>query len=249
MANFDVKLIPEFDGTGDIVDWLEKVKMVCSLNQPAADVTIVIPLRLKGGASAVYRQLSTEQRRNAEAVKAALRRAFAVDKFAAYELFTARRLRAGESVDVYLADLQQMASLFGGLSEESLSCAFVAGLPESTKQLLRAGARMEGLTLSEILDRSRAVLRDEGAGPEIAAALTRRGPPARRPDASRGPDRRVVCFVCGRPGHVARQCTERAGGSAGAVKCYRCDGSGHIAAQCPGNGRREEAPAPASSRA
>ena len=50
MASFDVKLIPEFDDTGDIVDWLEKVEMVCGLQQPAADVTIVIPLRLKGGA-------------------------------------------------------------------------------------------------------------------------------------------------------------------------------------------------------
>ena len=100
MANFDVKLIPEFDRKDDIVDWLEKVELVCSLQQPVVDATIVIPLRLRGGVSAVYRQLTTEDRRDAEKVKAALRRAFAVDRFTAYELFTARRLCTGETVDV-----------------------------------------------------------------------------------------------------------------------------------------------------
>ena len=158
MNSFDVKLIPEFDGTGDVVDWIEKVEMVCNLQQPPADSVIVIPLRLKGGASAVYRQLPEADRREAAKVKAALRRAFAADKYAAYEKFSARRLHTGESVDVYLADLQQLSTLFGGISEVGLGCAFVAGLPDSVKQMLRAGARMESLTLSEVVDRARAIL-------------------------------------------------------------------------------------------
>ena len=48
-------------------------------------VALVVPLRLKGGASAVYRQLPVEDRREAAKIKAALRRAFAADKFAAYQ--------------------------------------------------------------------------------------------------------------------------------------------------------------------
>ena len=75
-----------------------------------------------------------------------------------YEQFTARQLRAGESVDVYLAELQHLATLFGGLSDEGLGCAFVAVLPESTKQLLRAGERMKSLSPTEIVDRARAIL-------------------------------------------------------------------------------------------
>ena len=251
MASFDVKLIPEFDGTGDVVDWIEKVEMVCKLQQPAADLVIVIPLRLRGGASAVYRQLSEEDRRKADKVKAALRRAFAVDKYAAYELFSARRLRPGESVDVYLAELQRLSTLFGGLSEEGLGCAFVAGLPDSVKQMLRAGARMESLTLSEIVDRSRAVLREEcNVSQAAAAALVRRGTGDRSQGPNIGRRERGPCFLCGRSGHIARDCTTRGGGVGGArgVRCFRCDKQGHVVAQCPENEEREVDRAPASSR-
>ena len=248
MASFDVKLIPEYDGTGDVVDWIEKVEMVCDLQQPPADLALVVPLRLKGGASAVYRQLPVEDRREAAKIKAPLRRAFAADKFAAYEQFSSRRLRAGESVDVYLADLKQLATLFGGLSEEGLGCAFVAGLPDSVKQMLRAGARMESLTLSETVDRARAVLREEYGVTETAAALARRDSERRGQGFSSGRREQGPCFVCGRLGHIARDCSARGGGGARAIRCFRCDKQGHIAARCPENERRGEDPAPASSR-
>ena len=52
---------------------------------------------------------------------------FAVDPYEAYELFIARRLRAGESPDVYLAELRRLASLFGGMTDKALAYAFVAG--------------------------------------------------------------------------------------------------------------------------
>ena len=198
-----MKLIPEYDGTGD-VDWIEKVEMVCDLQEPAADMALVIPLRLKGGASAVYRQLPVEDRREAAKIKAALRRAFAADKYAAYELFSARRLCNGESVDVYLADLKQLSTLFGGLSEEGLGCAFVAGLPDSVKQMMRAGARMESLTLSETVDRARAVLREERGAPEMAAALARPESDSRGRGFNGGRRERGPCFLCGRLGHIAR---------------------------------------------
>ena len=28
-SRFDFKIIPEFDGTGDMVEWLEKLELVC----------------------------------------------------------------------------------------------------------------------------------------------------------------------------------------------------------------------------
>ena len=51
-------------------------------------------------------------------------------------------------------------------ADKSLACAFVAGLPESVRQLLRAGSRMESLDLPQILPRASraAVVRDDGTG-------------------------------------------------------------------------------------
>ena len=239
-VSFDVKLIPLFDGSGDVVDWLEKLSLVCELQTPAANEALVIPLRLEGGASSVYRQILVEDRKSAEKVKAALKRAFAADKFAAYESFTERRLTDGESVDVYLADLQRLSSLFGGLSNEGLSCAFVAGLPESTKQLLLAGARMESLSLTEITDRARAILRDEAGGSGFSAAVRQAG----RAMASSGAPHSKA------PQH--REGPKRLNRDRRGIRCFCCEGWGHIAAQCPskgaGNAEREGAHAPASSR-
>uniref|UniRef100_A0A5S6QWG8 Uncharacterized protein n=1 Tax=Trichuris muris TaxID=70415 RepID=A0A5S6QWG8_TRIMR len=99
------------------------------------DVTSVIPLRLAGGAIAVYSQLPLEHERNPAKVKEALRTAFEVDSVA-YE---------------------QLAGLFGGMSDKALACAFVAGLPGSIRQLLRAGSRMENLSLDDIVG----VLKDD----------------------------------------------------------------------------------------
>ena len=51
----DLKLIPEFDGTGkqSVAEWIEKVELICKLRN-VSDVASVIPLRLSGGAFAVY---------------------------------------------------------------------------------------------------------------------------------------------------------------------------------------------------
>lgn len=61
----------------------------------------------------------------------------------AYEQFMVRHLRSGESVDVYLADLRKLASLFGGISEQSLTCAFVARLRETNIASLFENGRDE----------------------------------------------------------------------------------------------------------
>ncbi|KAF0301176.1 Intracisternal A-particle Pol-related polyprotein [Amphibalanus amphitrite] len=116
----DMRLIPEFDGgNASVEEWLDKTELVCQL-RGVSDIQTVVPLRLTGGAFSVYQQLKPEEKLQYSAVKAALLRAFAVDKFQAYEEFTARRLRVGESVDVYLADLRRLASLFGGLGDTAL---------------------------------------------------------------------------------------------------------------------------------
>ncbi|KAF0307097.1 hypothetical protein FJT64_021512 [Amphibalanus amphitrite] len=170
-APFDARLIPEFDGTEDVVScWLARAEMLCQLRGVAAET--VIPLRLAGGAFHVWSQLPAASRCSLTAVRDALQAAFALDEYAAYEAFAARRLMAGESADVFLADLRRLAALFGGVPERALACAFVAGLPDSVRQMIRAGCRADGLDLSSVLARARAVLTDERLSAAAAAALS-----------------------------------------------------------------------------
>ena len=158
----ELRLIPDFSGdaTQNVVEWLEKAELVCDL-RGIAHLDTVIPLRLTGGAFAVYQQVPDADKLNVGKITKALRTAFAVDSFTAYEQFMRRRLQPGETVDVFLAELRRLAVPFSGLSDKMLACAFVAGLPDTVKQLLRAGSRMDVLRLSHILRRARAVLTDE----------------------------------------------------------------------------------------
>ena len=61
---FDVRLIPEFSGVATdvpIVEWVKNVKLVyefCAMK----NVERVLPLRLRWGALAIYRQLSAGQK-------------------------------------------------------------------------------------------------------------------------------------------------------------------------------------------
>ena len=238
-GDLDLRLVPEFDGVSqDIAEWIDKLELVCRLKGVESQES-VIPLRLTGGAFSVYQQLDEESKNDAKKIKEALVTAFAADKFSAFEQFVARRLRANESVDVYLADLRRLSRLAGGVNDGVLACAFVAGLPEETRHALRSGSRMESLDLAQIVARARALMADY----TTVAAVAQR--PGQAPILNGGAKREgpVLCFICRRTGHLARQC--RTGRSRGA--CFSCGQFGHFAAKCPGNGNGEEASAPASS--
>lgn len=242
MDRFDLKLIPEFDGspTGpSVVEWFEKAERVCRLcriKEPA----LVIPLRLTKGAYAVYQQLGDDA--GLEEVKQALYAAFGADPFVAWKRFTERRLAPSESVDVYLADLRKLAAPFGGASDRILGCAFLAGLPDDASRLLRASSKLNELGLDELLARARNILKDDTE--PISAAVEAPEPPTEGPR----------CYRCGGPNHFSRDCRSRSSTKdtpdqkAGKrIRCHRCNKLGHIARNCPGNGQGEEAAAPVFS--
>lgn len=215
--SFDARLIPEYDGTGDVVSWVTRAEMLCQLKGVAAEA--IIPLRLAGGAFHVWAQLPAADRCSLEAVRSTLYSAFALDQYAAYETFAARRLLPGEAADVFLADLRRLATLFGGLPDRALACAFVAGLPDTVRQTIRAGSKAEGLDLTTILARTRAVLSDERVSAaavlrQVAAPASDQRPVPPRSRPPRAP-RQLRCWACGEPGHVAARCQQRPGNGAG----------------------------------
>ena len=204
---FDSRLIPEFDGgkAADIVEWFTRAEVLCKHH--GVDLTLVLPARLTGGAFSVWLQMPEDCRRSAEAMRDALYDAFAMDSLAAYDAYASRRLQPGESVDVYLADLRRLATLYGGVPDRALACAFIAGLPDSVRSTIRAGTRAEALELASILARARAVLSDQRVSLAAAAArgetdtVDHRGP-TKQP-LKRQPPR---CWSCGDVGHISRKC-------------------------------------------
>ena len=238
----ELRLIPEFSGdsTQNVVEWLEKAELVCKL-RVVAHLESVIPLRLTSGAFAVYQQLPDADKQDIGKITKALRIAFAIDSFTGYEQFVGRRLQHGETVDVFLAELRRLAVPFGGLSDKMLACAFVAGLPDTVKQLLRAGSRMEELPIDQILMRARAVLADDVGVAAAVSAMTGAGASVKRANST------LLCYQRNQPKNLARDCLLRQkgrggsyggrgrGAGRGSARCYQCDGLGHLAASCPGN--------------
>ena len=164
----DVKIIPEYDVTTQpAAEWFEKADLVCRLRN-VKDLTTIVPLRLTRDAFAVYQQLGDSEKKDIKKVKGALYSAFAVDQFTAHELFMVRRLKSDEVVDVYLADLRHLSSLFGGVSDTALSCAFVAGYQTLSASCF--GTCLEAIKLNQVLDRVRVLLREESSAAAAAAA-------------------------------------------------------------------------------
>ena len=80
----------------------KKVELACKLRGVTEELHEVIPLRLTGGAFAVFQQLPEGDKDDVEKINAALMAAFAHDPFVAYERFVNRKLLPSESANVYL---------------------------------------------------------------------------------------------------------------------------------------------------
>ena len=175
---FDIRLIPEFYGVSSdhtVSEWLEQLELVCEMCG-VDNTERVLPLRLRGGALAVYRQLTHDQGEDLQQVKQALLVAFAPDPFVECDTFVSRCLHPGETVAEYLGDLKDLTHLITSenTSDWWLSCTFMSGLPSPVRRQLRGSSRMEHFTLEQILARAQALMTEEVEVDEPVAAAVRR---------------------------------------------------------------------------
>ena len=98
-----------FNGSNcNVEEWLTKIKLVAKLKK-IDDLSCLLPLYLEGPAFTIYNQLSDSEKADSEKIETVLKAAFGRDRFDAYDSFKRRTWMVGESVEVYLAELKQLA--------------------------------------------------------------------------------------------------------------------------------------------
>lgn len=249
MANVKLTdLMRPCDGTGQVVEWLDKFDLLVKLRD-IKNVETVLPMFLEGSALAVYTELSEEEKTSAKSIREALLNAFSVNPFRAYEQFS-KRVWRDEPVDVYMTELRKLARLAGITSDKLLLRAFVVGLPSVVSRELRATAKIESLALSAVVERARALMSELMERPCVAAAGRQhagRGIMSSRTeervkdgfggrsfadgDKQTGNQGGRRCYECGGP-HLVRYCPKKDRG-AKEVKCWTCGGTGHLSRACP----------------
>ncbi|KFD46633.1 hypothetical protein M513_12488, partial [Trichuris suis] len=151
--------------------------------------------------------MAPEDQGKLEKVKERLLAAFAPDTFMAFREFKVRRMRHKETPDAFLSGLRELALLAGGVSDKVLASAFIDGLPEQVQESLLAGARMETLSLDELLTRAWAMLAKGPPGSngltDLAAAAHSSAP------VTLSPGSHYRCYACGGINHFARECPTR----------------------------------------
>ena len=162
--------------------------------------------------------------------------AFALDWVSTWKEFNARKLRLGETVDVYLVKPWRLAVLFGGMSEKGLTCAFFAGMPESVEELLGASSQVDDMDILKVLAWAWPMLKKGSMTVEQAAAAQRSQCQTKENDTP------TTCYKCDGPNHLAQDCLLRhkpiqKGGAKTKIPvlCYKCKKWVHIAQKCPGN--------------
>lgn len=214
-------IIKMYDGEGDFLEWLRKLQLVAKM-QKVTDLTSFLPLFLSGGAFAVYEGLDEKVKSDFEQLTEALRKAFSVNRFTAFNQFIDRRLLPGESVDVFVSDLKRLAKLVGGDVPSSwIQCALIRGLPVDMQLQLKAACKLDKMNLTDTIARCRLLVTTAEAN--IGAVAQH------RPVNKQG----VKCFVCGAFGHMARQCEKRAEPPRKPRLCFVCGQEGHMAVGCP----------------
>ena len=149
---------------GDDFDaFWEKFQVLSTISKWDTDAKKMqhLPLCLDGDAFLVFCKLPEDEKKVSDTVKKRLSSAFAVTSSQAYGMFVSRRLKADESVDAYVADLQRLLTLPGdevtGNEDTVVIEQPIAGLSPEFARSLRMAMAGKTLKIDECVEQVRAL--------------------------------------------------------------------------------------------
>ena len=155
-AKITSEMIKPFNGEGNVVAWIQKVKLVAKL-QKIKDLASFLPLFLEGAALALYLEMNPSEQSDADEIEARLNEAFTDGAFVAYGKLVRVRW-TGEQVDVYANEVRRLAGLAGFVGESLeriVKLTFVNGFPDYISMELQQMENITNLTMSDVLARAR----------------------------------------------------------------------------------------------
>ena len=149
-------LIPKFDGTTDVSEWLQQLE-IARVAVNVADITKVLPAFLRGDAFKVYANLPMDKKKSYEDIVEALTTAFGVDEHVAFGNLVTRHWRDGDPVEVYVAELPRLASL-ANVPERVVRMVLLNGLPTMIGMQLKMTPDVKAMGLDQVVALARSLM-------------------------------------------------------------------------------------------
>ena len=203
------EIIRPFNGEGDMVAWMKKLKLVTKL-QKITDLVSFIPFFLEGDTLALYLEMSEEDQQDEEMIEVRLEEAFMEGPFEACEKL--KKIKwTSESVDMYTQNIKRLAGYVGRGLDQTAKLAFVMGFPDSISMTLQQLPGMNKMEITDLVPTAKVLTRTQSLDSRKVGAVAHSEEPTNRcqephwlRDHKVSPRTKIMYYNCKKFGHIAR---------------------------------------------